>query len=146
MIDESNAPQTGTLETEGTNLETYRQRRLAEIEHLRATGTNPYPYRFDRTHGLGEIRAKYGELAAGSETTDAVAVCGRIMLKRDQGKLLFITVRDRSDDMQLFVSKSVVGDDVFDSINSLDLGDWVGAHGVVMTTRKGELSIKTTTV
>jgi lysyl-tRNA synthetase class 2 len=50
------------------------------------------------------------------------------MLKRDQGKLLFITVRDRSDDMQLFVSKSVVGDDVFDSINSLDLGDWVGAH------------------
>ena len=146
MSDETTAPQTGTPESEGTNLETYRQRRLAEIEHLRTTGTNPYPYRFDRTHGLGEIRAKYGELTAGNETTDAVAVCGRIMLKRDQGKLLFITIRDRSDDMQLFVSKSVVGDDVFDSINSLDLGDWVGAHGVVMTTRKGELSIKTATV
>lgn len=129
-----------------TNLDTFRERRLAEIDHLRTQGVNPYPYRFDRTHSLGEIRAKYGELAAGTETTDAVAVCGRIMLKRDQGKLLFITVRDRSDDMQLFVSKSVVGDDLFASINSLDLGDWVGAHGVVMTTRKGELSIKTTDV
>lgn len=133
-------------EAESTNLETYRERRLAEIDSLRESGTNPYPYRFDRTHGLAEIRAKYGELPAGTETTDAVAVCGRIMLKRDQGKLIFITVRDRSQDVQLFVSKAVVGDASFDAINALDLGDWVGANGVVMTTRKGELSIKASSV
>lgn len=133
-------------EAENTNLETYRERRLAEIDSLRESGTNPYPYRFDRTHGLAEIRAKYGELPAGTETTDAVAVCGRIMLKRDQGKLIFITVRDRSQDVQLFVSKAVVGDASFDAINALDLGDWVGANGVVMTTRKGELSIKASSV
>lgn len=128
--------------SDGTNLETFRQQRLDEIARLRESGVNPYPYRFDRSHTLGEIRAKHSELVAGSETNDSVAVCGRIMLKRDQGKLLFITVRDRADEIQLFVSKSVVGDDVFDSITALDLGDWVGAHGVVMTTRKGELSIK----
>ncbi|MFZ9381371.1 MAG: lysine--tRNA ligase, partial [Ilumatobacteraceae bacterium] len=71
-------------------------------------------------------------------------VAGRIMLKRDQGKLIFCTLRDRSDDIQLFVSKSVVGDDAFDAINTYNLGDWVGVTGTVMTTRKGELSVKVT--
>ncbi len=133
-------------EPDSTNLATFRERRLAEIDALRTNGVNPYPYRFDRTHTLGEIRATHGALEAGTETTDAVSITGRVMLKRNQGKLMFLTVRDRSDDIQLFVSKSVVGDAAFDSISSLDLGDWVGAHGVVMTTRKGELSVKTSNV
>ncbi|MGA1764237.1 MAG: OB-fold nucleic acid binding domain-containing protein, partial [Ilumatobacteraceae bacterium] len=115
-------------ELDSTNLATFRERRLAEIDALRTNGVNPYPYRFDRTHTLGEIRATHGTLEAGTETTEAVAITGRIMLKRNQGKLMFLTVRDRSDDIQLFVSKSVVGDAAFDSISSLDLGDWVGAH------------------
>ena len=46
----------------------------------------------------------------------------------------------------MFVSKAIVGDDAFDAINNLDLGDWVGATGIVMTTRKGELSIKVDSV
>jgi len=123
-------------------LEAERQRRIAQIEALRASGTNPYPYRFDRTHSLAEIRASHGSLEPGTETTDSVVVAGRIMLKRDQGKLIFCTLRDRSDDVQLFVSKSVVGDEAFEAINDFNLGDWVGVHGTVMTTRKGELSVK----
>ncbi|NDI19172.1 MAG: lysine--tRNA ligase, partial [Actinobacteria bacterium] len=111
---------------------------------MRESGVNPYPYRFDRTHQLGEIRASHGSLEPGTETTDVVTVAGRIMLKRDQGKLIFCTLRDRSDDIQLFVSKSVVGDDAFDAINTYNLGDWVGVTGTVMTTRKGELSVKVT--
>ena len=129
-------------ESAGASLAAFRERRLEEIASLKSRGVNPYPYRFDRSHTLGEIRAAHGSLAAGTETTESVAVCGRIMLKRDQGKLIFITVRDRSDEIQLFVSKSVVGDDAFDLINSFDMGDWVGARGLVMTTRKGELSVK----
>ena len=125
-------------------LEAERQRRIAAIESMREAGVNPYPYRFDRTHQLGEIRASHGSLEPGTETTDEVTVAGRIMLKRDQGKLIFCTLRDRSDDIQLFVSKSVVGDDVFDAINTYNLGDWVGVTGTVMTTRKGELSVKVT--
>ena len=135
-----------TGEEVGTNLAAYRERRLEEIERLRGQGVNPYPYRFDRSHTLGEIRAKHGSLEAGTETTDEVSVCGRVMLKRDQGKLIFITIRDRSDEMQLFVSKAVVGDAAFDDINALDMGDWIGARGAVMTTRKGELSVKASEV
>jgi len=121
-----------------------RTRRLAAIDELRNTGTNPYPYRFDRTHTLGELREKFGNLEAGNETDVTTSVAGRIMLKRDQGKLIFVTIRDRSADIQLFISKASVGDAQFDAINSLDLGDWVGAQGTVMTTRKGELSVKVT--
>ncbi|MFZ9358140.1 MAG: lysine--tRNA ligase, partial [Ilumatobacteraceae bacterium] len=123
-----------------------RSRRLNAVNELRGTGSNPYPYRFDRTHTLGELRETFASLEAGSETETVAAVAGRIMLKRDQGKLIFITIKDRSAEIQLFVSKATVGDSQFDAINNLDLGDWVGAHGAVMTTRKGELSIKVTAV
>ncbi|MFM9112303.1 MAG: lysine--tRNA ligase, partial [Actinomycetota bacterium] len=140
MTNERDTPQDDASSAGG--LEAERQRRIAQIEALRASGTNPYPYRFDRTHSLAEIRASHGSLEPGTETTDSVVVAGRIMLKRDQGKLIFCTLRDRSDDVQLFVSKSVVGDEAFEAINDFNLGDWVGVHGTVMTTRKGELSVK----
>ena len=138
MSEEELASSAGGLEAE-------KARRLARVDEMRASGTNPYPYRFDRTHSLAEIRAAHGHLEPGTETEVAVAVAGRVMLSRDQGKLIFITLQDRSDAVQLFVSKAVVGDDAFDAINALDLGDWVGVHGTVMTTRKGELSIKVST-
>ena len=131
----------------GTNgLEQEKARRLGSLDALRAQGTNPYPYRFDRSHTLGEIRNEFGALEAGSETDTHVNVAGRILLKRDQGKLIFATLQDRETSIQLFVSKAIVGDDAFDAINNLDLGDWVGATGIVMTTRKGELSIKVDSV
>ena len=131
----------------GTNgLEQEKARRLGSIDALREQGTNPYPYRFDRSHTLGEIRNEFGALEAGSETDTHVNVAGRILLKRDQGKLIFATLQDRETSIQLFVSKAIVGDEAFDAINNLDLGDWVGATGIVMTTRKGELSIKVDSV
>ena len=126
----------------GSGLAAEKARRIARVDAIRAAGGTPYPYRFDRTHAIAEVRDRWGLLEAGSETDDDVAVAGRIMLLRDSGKLVFATIRDRSGDLQLFVSKAVVGDEAFASIKQLDLGDWVGVHGTVMTTRKGELSVK----
>lgn len=127
-------------------LEHEKARRLAGLDAMRDSGTNPYPYRFDRSHTLGEIRLAHEALPDGTETDITVDVAGRIMLKRDQGKLIFATVQDRSGSLQLFISRAVVGDEVFDAIADLDLGDWVGASGIVMSTRKGELSIKVSTL
>lgn len=127
---------------DGSGLAAEKQRRLAVLDDMREHGRNPYPYRFDRTHTLAELRAGWGELEPGVETDDAVTVAGRIMLKRDSGKLVFATIRDRTGDVQLFISKAVVGDGPFADIKALDLGDWVGVSGTVMTTRKGELSVK----
>jgi lysyl-tRNA synthetase class 2 len=126
----------------GSGLVAEKAKRLAQLDDLRAAGVNPYPYRFDRTVTLAELRAEHGELEPGTETELRVAVAGRIMLSRDSGKLVFATMRDRDGEVQLFVSKAVVGDDSFDAFKGVDLGDWVGVHGTVMTTRKGELSVK----
>ena len=129
-------------DTTGSGLAVEKAKRLDKIRQLRDAGTNPYPYRFDRTHSLDQLRAAFGALEPGTETLQRVAVAGRMMLRREQGKLIFATMLDRSGEIQLFVSKAVIGDDAFAAFGDLDLGDWLGIEGVMMTTRKGELSVK----
>jgi lysyl-tRNA synthetase class 2 len=119
-----------------------RTRRLADVEALRAEGIDPYPVRFDRDRTLGELRAQFGDLAPDTKTDQSVRVAGRILLIRRQGKLTFATMRDQSGTVQLYVSNDAVGDDEHQRFDRLDLGDWVGAEGTVMTTRRGELSVK----
>jgi lysyl-tRNA synthetase class 2 len=116
--------------------------RLNKLAALRDHGVNPYPYRFDRTHAAEDLHAAHDGLAPGTETEERVAVAGRLMLIRRQGRLTFATMRDRTGDLQLFVSRAVVGDEAHDAFDRLDLGDWVGAEGTVMTTKRGELSVK----
>lgn len=126
----------------GSGLAVEKAKRLDKIAALRDAGTNPYPYRYDRTHTIAEVRAEFDALEPGTETEQRVTVAGRMMLRRQQGKLIFATMVDRGGEIQLFVSKSVIGDEGFAAFGEFDLGDWLGAQGSVMTTRKGELSIK----
>ncbi len=98
------------------------------------------PYRFERTNECAELVAKYSELADGEETEDVVSVAGRLMLLRVQGKVAFGRLVDSSGEIQLFVSAKVAED--FASFSKLSLGDWVGAKGSVVKTRRGELSVK----
>ena len=130
---------------EATGLAAERALRLSKLEALRDAGINPYPYRFDRSASLGELRAAFGELAPGTETEHRVAVAGRLMLIRRQGRLTFATMRDRTGELQLFVSRAELGDERHREFDALDLGDWVGVDGTVMVTRKGELSVKVQT-
>ena len=141
-LDPAGADADDPSESTGSGLAAEKARRLARIDALRDAGVAPYPYRFDRTHTVAEVRSNWGDLEPGVETEQSVTVAGRIMLLRDSGKLIFATLRDRSGDVQLFVSKAVAGDEAFAEIKQLDLGDWVGVSGTVMTTRKGELSVK----
>jgi lysyl-tRNA synthetase class 2 len=119
-----------------------RERRLAKLTALRATGTDPYPVRFDRTHTTAELHEHWDHLDPGGETDDVVRVAGRVLLLRRQGKLTFATVRDGGGTVQLFVSESVAGEATHDAFDDLDRGDWVGAEGTVMKTKRGELSVK----
>jgi lysyl-tRNA synthetase class 2 len=118
------------------------ERRSGKVEKLRAAGADPYPVRFDRDRTIAELRAEFGDLAAGEETDVPVRIAGRLVLIRRQGKLTFATLRDGTAAVQLFVSQSEVGPDGLAEFDDLDLGDWVGVSGTVMTTRKGELSVK----
>jgi lysyl-tRNA synthetase class 2 len=121
-----------------------RARRLADLDALRRRGIDPYPVRFDRDRTLAELRAEFDHLEPGVDTDVRVRVAGRILLLRRQGKLTFATVRDQSGTVQLFVSRRDLGDEEHEAFDELDLGDWVGVEGTVMTTRKGELSVKVT--
>ncbi len=121
---------------------TIRAQRFTKLDQLREQGVDPYPYRFDRDRTLGELRGEFGDLGAGEETDVEVRVAGRLMLKRDQGRLTFGQLRDRSGEVQLFVSAGVIGKERLSEFNDLDRGDWVGVEGTVMVTKKGELSVK----
>ena len=129
----------------GAAISTERTARMAKVDALRAAGVDPYPLRFDRTATAGDLHERYDSLADGEETDVVVRVAGRVLLRRQMGKLVFLTLRDGSGSVQLFVSKAIVGDDAFAAIGDLDLGDWVGVEGVVMKTKVGELSIKVST-
>ena len=131
------------MDLSGSAADEYRAR-LDKIATLRDAGTDPYPVRFERTDTCGALQLQFEDLEAGTESRSVVRVAGRMLLQRNQGKLIFATLRDGEGSIQLFVSKAVIGDDAFDAFAELDLGDWVGVEGVVMRTRKGELSVKTT--
>ncbi len=99
------------------------------------------PYRFDVTGHVTEIAEEFAGLADGEETDRTVSVAGRIMLLRDQGKLAFATLREGGGaEIQLFALAKVL--EGFDEFVKLNLGDWIGATGEVVRTRRGELSIK----
>ncbi len=132
---------TTALGLEGGAVDEFRKR-LAKLDAMREAGVEPYPVRFDRTATAGELHERFDALEPGSETDEVVRVAGRMLLRRDQGKLVFATLRDGGDSIQLFVSRSVVGDALFEAFGELDLGDWIGVEGTVMTTRKGELSVR----
>ncbi len=100
------------------------------------------PYRFERSHDAAEVVERWSALAPGEESGATVGVAGRIMLSRPQGKLAFAELRDASGSVQLFALAAVT--ERFDEFVKLNLGDWIGARGEVVRTKRGELSVKVT--
>ena len=122
------------------------QARRAKLARLRSAGVDAYPVGFVRSHTLTEVAHAWEGLAAGEETADVVRVAGRIVLKRDFGRLAFWMLRQGDHELQVMLTAAALGDDQFRLVTDLDQGDWVGAQGPVVRTRKGELSVKATEV
>ncbi len=115
--------------------------RREHLDSLRAAGRDPYTARCGITHRAAELAERYRELETGGESGDTVTVAGRLMIRRDQGKMLFLVIRDATGDLQLFCRSNAMDPEVFEELSSLDIGDWVCATGEVMRTRRGELSV-----
>jgi lysyl-tRNA synthetase class 2 len=116
--------------------------RLEKIEAMRAGGQEPYPVRFERTATSADLHAEFAQLEAGQQTGREVAVAGRVLNLRRLGKLIFAVLQDGWGTVQLFVDRKTLGDDRFEDFETVDSGDWVGCRGEVMTTRRGELSVR----
>jgi lysyl-tRNA synthetase class 2 len=95
----------------------------------------------DEPTPTGRIRADHPDLAPDTTTAERVVVAGRVVLKRDMGKLRFATIRDRDGDLQLVFASTAMSEDRFALLDEVDLGDIIGAAGTVGTTRRGELSV-----
>jgi lysyl-tRNA synthetase class 2 len=101
------------------------------------------PYSFAHNAFADALQTAYAHLSDGEESGVNVNVAGRVMLLRTQGKLSFATMRDSSGEIQLFALSALTKD--FDEFAKLHLGDWVGASGEVVRTKRGELSVKVAT-
>jgi lysyl-tRNA synthetase, class II len=117
--------------------------RRAKLARLRETG-RPFPNDFVRTHTAAALHARYGssEREALEHDPVEVAVAGRIMLKRVMGKASFATIQDGTGRIQLFIADDGIGAAAHAAFKHWDIGDIVGARGLVFRTNKGELSVR----
>ncbi len=119
-----------------------REKRASLIEK----GVEPYPVSVARTKSLADIRAAYVGLEIDVATGDIESVTGRIIFKRDTGKLCFATLREGDGtELQAMFSLDKVGEESLDAWKSdIDLGDIVSVTGEIITSKRGELSILAT--
>ena len=115
--------------------------RRRKLERLRADGVDPFPHAFPGVAPVAEVRAAHGHLQAGEESGARARIAGRLAARRGQGKAAFLDLVDRSGRFQLHARVDVMGEQAFERLLSLDLGDIVGADGEVFCSRRGELSL-----
>ncbi len=125
----------------------YMQQRHLNRKNIEALGADPYPPRCERSHKIGEVRQKYE--SHDSETLERekveVALVGRIMLKRHMGKAAFLTIKDGTGQIQVYVRLDRVGEAAFALYKETDLADFVGVRGELFRTKTDELSLKVQT-
>jgi lysyl-tRNA synthetase class 2 len=117
--------------------------RKSKLEEIKNLGQAAYPNQFPASHTVPQVRAKWDESQA--EALEAsrvtVAVAGRIMAIRAQGKAGFATLQQGGKRLQIYVRKDAIGDEGFALYKLLDLGDHIGVSGYLFRTRTGELTI-----
>lgn len=118
------------------NRNDFRQIRMEKLELFRQADLEPYVDRYTRTHKALEIIDDFTELE-----NQEVRVAGRIMSKRDQGKVIFVHVQDFSGRIQVYIRRDELGQTMFDFISKFDVGDIIGAEGKVFRTKRGEISV-----
>lgn len=122
-----------TIPEDAGKLEQQRQEKLSRIREL---GVEPYGNRYDGAEPAEEIKRRFKE----DGPTQQAQCAGRIALLRDIGKLIFITLRDRSGTIQIGLSKKLLSEQ-WQLAKLLELGDLIGAAGQLGTTKTGEITI-----
>ncbi len=113
--------------------------RLEKLQRIKDQGINPYPARYQRNHTTQEAVALYSENEDNPET---VKVAGRITAMRIMGKASFMDIRDASGRIQVYFKKDTLGEDRYDFLQNLDIGDFLGVEGTLFKTRTEEITIQ----
>ncbi|WP_372526532.1 lysine--tRNA ligase [Piscinibacter sp.] len=130
--------------TDDNQLIAERREKLAAI---RLQGV-AFPNDFKPKHRAVDLIRQHGDESNEELEPQAVnvVVAGRMMLKRVMGKASFGTLQDATGRIQLFVTKDALGDAAYDAFKHWDLGDIIGAEGLLFKTKTGELSVRVTTL
>ena len=123
----------------------YEQERREKLSRLRGLGIDPFGQRTSGLSPLAEIKGRY-QTEMGHDGGPVVKGAGRIMLKRDMGKLSFLTLRDESGDLQVALDKKRLDETAWQINELLDLGDQIVVEGALGTTKKGEITIWATSL
>ena len=121
----------------------YIAQRREKLDQLRQQG-QAYPNQFRRQHFAADLIAQFGEMTREELEGQSleVVLAGRMMLKRDMGKVGFAQLKDSSGTIQIFVQKAAVGEPSYDAFKQSDIGDIFGVSGTLFKTNKGEFTIK----
>ena len=127
-----------------------KEARLQKANSLISKGFASYAQSFRVTHTTKFLIQKFDYLENGQEENFSVSIAGRVMAKRVMGKIAFFTISDQDGQIQLYLDKKIINLNLakqkllsFEEIREIvDIGDWIGVHGTIKKTNKGELSIK----
>lgn len=119
------------------DLSEQEQIRRAKLAKYQEEGRDPYTItRFDRTHTSAQILADFDALEG-----KTVRIAGRMMSRRIMGKASFVHMLDGDGQIQAYVRREDVGEDVYADFKTMDIGDIIGVEGVVFRTKTGEVSV-----
>ncbi len=118
------------------------QVRLSKAIQLRESGINPYAYTYNKSHSIGAVCTTYAYLQGEDKSPEIVSIAGRIMAKRGHGKATFGNVMDEHGAIQYYANLNQLGQESFDRLLHLDVGDIIGIQGPLFRSKAGELSIK----
>lgn len=117
------------------------RQRKEKLKEIREAGIDPYPHQYAPTHTTSGIHKEFEDVNETPGDTNRVTIAGRIMTKRDHGKSSFAHLQDSTGQIQIYVRRDDIGADSYKIYRRFDVGDIIGACGVVFRTRTGELTV-----
>ena len=117
------------------------RQRKEKLNEIREAGIDPYPHQYAPTHTTSAIHKEFEDVDETPDDTHRVTIAGRIMTKRDHGKSSFAHLQDSTGQIQIYVRRDDVGADSYRIYRRFDVGDIIGASGIVFRTRTSELTI-----
>ena len=122
-----------------SRLERITQQRLDSLSRIRARGVNPYPHSYHPSRTIKEALALFEQ--QGSNLPN-MSLAGRAMSRRSMGKMTFFDIRDGSGKIQLCFRYNSLGQEEYEFLKEIDIGDIIGVEGKLFRTRKGEITLE----
>jgi lysyl-tRNA synthetase class 2 len=121
-----------------SRLERITSQRLESLNRIKGKGIDPYPHCYHPSHTVKEAVALFER----GEKAENISLAGRIMARRSMGKMIFADIRDGSGKIQLCFRYDLLGEEIFELLDEIDIGDIIGAEGKLFRTKAGEITLE----